>query len=201
MNPFTLKNLYPNLQPWERIRLLLSAQERQDDVEYQRLFNASKIRTWYFSEHLLAEQALHVLTLTFITEQLDAAACLFLGLTQLALHDHKNQEWEQMAECSAYFFSLNAQGWKAFCSAHQFPAETLVARNQSGWVLSCCEQYIPTLAPTLEELKPLHAGPWLTVPEIAARWQSRLLDMIASTPLDTAGNVAADQSVTLMQKD
>lgn len=156
MTASSLKQLYPAIRPWERIRLLLAAEYRHDDVEYQRLFKASKIRAWYFSEHLLTEQALHVLTLTYITEQLDAATSLFLGLTQMALHDQKDKVWEQVAECSAYFFTVNTEGWKSFCIEHHFPAENLVASNQMGWVLPYCEQYIPTLAPTSDELKHLY---------------------------------------------
>lgn len=188
MTASNLKQLYPGIRPWERIRLLLAAQHRHDDVEYQRLFKASKIRTWYFSEHLLAEQALHVLTLTYITEQLDAATSFFLGLFQLALQAPKEKDWEQMAECSAYFFSINAEGWKVFCANNQFPAENLVAANHTGWILPYCEQYIPTLASNSDELKHLHPGPMLTVPDLAKRWQSRLLEMISSTPLDTSEN-------------
>lgn len=185
MTASRLKHLYPEIRPWERIRLLLAAQQRQDDVEYQRLFHASAIRTWHFSEHLLAEQALHVLTLTYITEQLDAATSVFLALTQLALQTSSEQEWDQIAECSAYFFCINTEGWRAFCNDHQFPADSLVAQNQSGWVLPYCEHFLPTLAPTPDDLKHLHPEPWITASDVAQRWHQRLTDMVTSTPLDT----------------
>lgn len=184
MSGTSLKQLYPQILPWERIRLLLAAQHRQDDTEYQRLFDGSTIRAWYFSEHLMAEQALHVLALTYITEQLDAIACVFFALTQLALHSEQEEGLENMAECSAYFFCTNAQGWKEFCDTIRIPAKELVSANHSGWILSFAEQYLPTVTLTPEAMMQRLSQPLVTASQLSRRWYERLKEMIASTPLD-----------------
>lgn len=180
-----LKNLYPQIQPWDRIRLLLAAQHRHDEVECQRLFKASPLKTWCFSEHLLAEQALHVLTLTYITEQLDALACLFFALFQIS--HHPDPDLEYMADHAAYFFSINAQAWNSFCDTIHFSAVELVAANQFGCMLRYGEQYISALAPTSEELMARHGlpGSLITSQDLAKKWKEQLQSMIASTPLDT----------------
>ena len=38
------------------------------------------MHTWHFSEHLLAEAAVHILALIYVSEQLDAAANYFFAL-------------------------------------------------------------------------------------------------------------------------
>lgn len=188
MNRLTLKNLYPEIRPWERIRLLLNADQRQDEVEYQRLFHASPIKQWYFSEHLLAELALHVLTLNYITEQLDSAASLFLALFNLQSESRDDiHSLEQVAELSAYSFTCNLQSWKAFCDDLKVPADSLVQSNHVGSILPHLERLIPTITSTAEELQQagLFPGTPITPPDLTRRWHQRLRDMVQCTPLDT----------------
>lgn len=181
----SLTSLYPQLKSWERIRLLLAADARHDEVEYLRLFDASPIRTWYFSEHLLAEQALHVLTLTFVNEQLDAVACLFFALFQLSHHHEQSAELEFLADCSAYFFNINAQAWKTFCHKIQVDPENLIASNHQGWILSLCATHISDLVPTQEELtKHSLPGQLVTAEDLSTRWLKQLQNMTQSTPWD-----------------
>ena len=188
MNKLTLKNLYPEIRPWERIRLLLAADQRHDEVEYQRLFHASPIKPWFFSEHLLAELSLHVLTLNYITEQLDSAASLFLALFNLQTQSNDDtRNLEHIAELSAYSFTCNLHGWKAFCDDLKVPSDSLVENNHIGSILPHLERLIPTLTSTAEELKQtqLLPGTPITPPDLTRRWHQRLRDMVKSTPLDT----------------
>jgi hypothetical protein len=83
MNANQLTKLYDRLTVWERIPLLITAEARRDDDEYRRLFEASALRTWRFSEHLLVEQALHLLALLYVGEQLGAAAGYFFAMWQM----------------------------------------------------------------------------------------------------------------------
>lgn len=188
MNKLTLKNLYPEIRPWERIRLLLAADQRKDEVEYQRLFDASPIKPWYFSEHLLAELSLHVLTLHYITEQLNSAASLFLALFNLQNHSHDDtRSLEQVAELSAYSFTCNYQGWKAFCDDLKVHADSLVQNNHVGSILPHFERLIPAIASTAEELQQAQFLPdtLITSSDLTRRWHQRLREMVQCTPPDT----------------
>src|SRR6185369_2866074 len=99
MNAAGLPRLYDRLSVWERIPLLIAADGRGDDAEARRLFNTSPIRTWRFSEHLLAEQALHVRAVSYIEEQLDAAANYFHALWRLGDdEDPQAHDWLLVAE-------------------------------------------------------------------------------------------------------
>src|SRR5262245_23467037 len=115
MNTSGLARLYDRLTVWERIPLLLAAEARGDEREYRRLFDASPLRVWHVAEHLLAEQALHVLALMYVGEQLDAAVSYFFALFQMAnADDRRPQDWLLLAESAAYVFAVNADAWRRF---------------------------------------------------------------------------------------
>src|SRR5262249_35066791 len=107
MNPLGLTKLYDHLAVWERIPLLLAAHARGDHSEHQRLFDASPLRTWQCPEHLLAEQALHVLALVYIAEQLNRGATYFFVRLQMS-NGPRPDEWLPAAELAAYLFTANA---------------------------------------------------------------------------------------------
>src|SRR6516164_4020505 len=154
MNANGLARLYDRLTVWERIPLLIAAHARGDDTEYRRLFDASPLRTWHFSEHLVAEQALNVLALIYVGEQLDAAASYFFDLFKMQdPDDPRPEDWLIAADCCAYFFAANAEAWRRFCSELDIAAEALTAANHLGWFLRYCEENIPANAPTAEAMK------------------------------------------------
>jgi len=65
------------------------------------------------NDESLAEQALHVLALTYVGEQLDAAASYFFALGQMENTDDPcPTDWQCAAEASAYFFTANADAWR-----------------------------------------------------------------------------------------
>jgi hypothetical protein len=109
-----------------------SAEARKDDAEYRRLFEASALRTWRSSEHLLVEQALHVLALLYAGEQLDAAAGYFFVMWQMDDVDPPQSEnWLLSAQACAYFFAANADAWRQFCSELSIAPEDLTDGCQS----------------------------------------------------------------------
>ena len=116
MNVNRLAQLYPRFTIWERIRLFLAASHRSDDHEYRRLFTTSPMQTWHFSEHMLAEAAVHVLALIYISEQLDAATNYFFPLWKLQdADDPQPEHWRQAVEVYAYVFTANAEACRRFC--------------------------------------------------------------------------------------
>jgi hypothetical protein len=154
MNANGLIRLYDRLTVWERIPLLLAAQARGDDAEYRRLFSASAVRTWHFSEHLPTEQALHVLAPQYVGEQLDAAANYFFALWRMEdADDPQPEDWRLVADACAYFFVANTEAWRRICSELSITPETLIAGNYRGWFLGYCEQHMPVNAPTAEALQ------------------------------------------------
>src|SRR5262245_12179496 len=154
MNANMLARLYDQITLWERIPLLLAADARGDESERQRLFDASPLRTWRFSEHLLAEQALHTLALMYITEQLDAAAGYFFALWKMQDADNpRPEDWLRAAEARAYFFTANADAWRRFCAELGIAPEALTTANHQGWFLRFCEENMPANAPMADALE------------------------------------------------
>lgn len=192
MNAHRLTQLYDRLAVWERIPLLLAAEARGDDREYRRLFDASPLRAWRFSEHLLAEQALHVLALIYVSEQLDAAATYFFALWHLAdTDDPRPEEWRRAADASAYFFAVNADAWRRFGAELRVAPDALTAANYHGWFLRYCEENMPANAPAAEALQARLSKHGRDVPQLVtaesllASWRNTLLAMTRHAPPGT----------------
>jgi hypothetical protein len=185
MNASGLARLYDRLTVWERIPLLIAAEAREDSVEYQRLFAASPPRTWQFSEHLRAEQAVHVLAMIYVGEQLDAAAAYFWALWQM---DHADlprpEEWLATIESWAYLFTANAEAWRRFCCELDIAPDVLTAANHRGWFLSYCEKNMPANASTAEAMQARWRAIGRDVPQLVTAddllesWRNVLAAMI-----------------------
>jgi len=183
MRKRTLEQLYGRLKPGERIPLLLAAEQRQDQTEYQQLFDASPIQNWYLPEHLMAELSLHVLTLTYVTQQLEAAGIVFFALFQM--NQQPSSDLDRMGEAAAYFFTINAQGWKGFCNQLGISSGVLVQGNYDGWLLSLCEQHMPNLAPTEAELRETFGDKqFVQSDDVRKRWAQLFKQMTLRTPLE-----------------
>ena len=184
-----LARLYGRLTIWERIPLLLAAEARGDEAEYRRLFNSSAPRAWRFPEHLLAEQALHVLALIYVGEQLDAAASYFFALWKMGDPDELGpRDWHLKADSCAYFFAANLDAWRRFCSGLGIAPEALTAANHRGRFLHFCEARMPANAPTLEGLQVRlgESGPdaaqLVTADSLLAGWRGLLQEMTHHAP-------------------
>jgi hypothetical protein len=192
MNDKPLARLYDRLTIWERIPLLLAAEARGDEAEHRRLVDSSPLRTWRASEHLLAEQALHLLALIYVGEQLDAAASYFYALWQLDdADDPRPEDWLLlMIDVSAYFFTANAEAWRRFCRELDIAADALTAANHQGWFLPFCEERMPAHAPTAEAVQARlrkagrDVSQLVTADRLLARWRSRLRAMTRHAPPD-----------------
>jgi hypothetical protein len=192
MNANGLARLYDRLTVWERIPLLLAADRRDDAAEYRRLGDTSRLRTWRFPEHLLAEQALHTLALIYVGEQLDAAARYFFIAWRLGDDDDPRAgEWLLEAEACAYFFAANADAWRRFCGELDIAPGALTAANHLGWFLPYCEEHMPASAPTAETLQTRFrasgqdASHLVTADSLLASWQDLLGSMTGHAPRAT----------------
>jgi hypothetical protein len=188
MNVNGLNRLYDRLRIWERIPLMVAAGARGDTAEYDRLFGASPMRTWHFPEHLLAEQALHVLAMMYVGEQLDAAGSYFFALWCMGgADDPERGDWLLAAEGCAYFFTVNAEAWGRFCSELGIAPDSLTAANHCGWFLPYCLDRMPALAPTPQALEARFREMGRDVPQIVtadallARWRDLLQNMTRHT--------------------
>jgi hypothetical protein len=191
MNANGLARLYDRLTVWERIPALIAAQARGDDIEYRRLFDASPLRTWRFSEHLVAEQALNVLALIYIGEQLDAAASYFFDMYKMQDPDDPcPEDWLIAAESCAYFLAANAEAWRRFCSELDIAPEALTAGNHRGWFLRYCEENMPANAPTAEVMQARFRErgydvlQLVTADKLLASWENVLQEMTGHAPRD-----------------
>jgi hypothetical protein len=188
-NAKDLSKLYNRLTIWERIPLLFAAEARADNAEHGRLFNSSRIRLWHLPEHLLAEQALHVLALIYVGEQLDAAASYFHALWRLADSTYpRSEEWLLIAEVNAYTFTANADAWRRFCTELGIQPESLVAANYFGWFLGYCEENMPRNAPSANALEErirvagLFDSQLVSADDLLASWHEMLRNMTGHSP-------------------
>jgi hypothetical protein len=190
MKQIRLNTLYHRLTPWERIPLLIAAQDRGDETEHQRLLATSPLRSWRFSEHLLAEEALHILALIYIGEQLDAAANYFFANVQMFVADEARAQadWQLMADGNAYFFTANTQAWSRFCAELHTAPDALLAVNHQGWFLGYCQEHMPASAPSPEALQTRlsqqgrQRGTLVTADALFASWQKALRAMTRHAP-------------------
>jgi hypothetical protein len=194
MKRFHLNKDYHRLTTWERIPLLIAAQDRGDEMDHQWLSRTSPLQSWHFSEHLLAEEALHVLALTYVGEQLDAAANYFFACMQMvvAQEARPQADWRLMADVNAYFFTANTQAWRRFCAQLHIAPDALVAANHQGWFLQYCQERMPAKAPSPESLrtrlgkkrrKPVTL---VTADSLLASWQNALRAMTRYAPPEFA---------------
>jgi crotonobetainyl-CoA:carnitine CoA-transferase CaiB-like acyl-CoA transferase len=166
----------------ERIPLLLAAHLRKDDAEYQRLFSSAPRRKMCLPNHLLPEQALHVVAQQYIRNQLELVGTHFLALLQMT-HDDESatSDWELVTHTTAYVFRINAQAWKMLCEEQGITAADLIQGNDDGLLLPYCQTNMPS--PTQEEVLKLferygiHAQQLVTVEQTWQQWKLQLQEM------------------------
>jgi hypothetical protein len=184
-----LEKLYDRLTVWERIPASVAAAARDDEAEYRRLFNTSRLWPWLVPEHLPSELALHILALIYVGEQLDAAATYFFVLWKMRDRgEPRPGDWRTGAEACAYFFAANADAWRRFEADLNILPGTLAAGNHQGWFLRFCEEQMPANAPTADALRALLEAGGQEVPQLVtaddllADWRNLLQSMTHNAP-------------------
>jgi hypothetical protein len=149
-----LPKLYDKLTVWERLPLLIAADDRDDEVEWGRLFDASPLKSWKFSEHLMAEQALNTLALCYVIDQLEAASIYFYSQFQrFGEEPNRDRDWGLEADLQAFTFQTSAQAWRLFCGGVGIDPDAMVRVNFKGWFLKYCEKHMPACVPAEEDLR------------------------------------------------
>lgn len=152
MNTNRLSRLYHCLPVWERIPWFVAAHARRDEAEYRHLFVASPPRTWQRSAYLLAEQALYVLALIHVTEQLAAVNDFFTRRRLEDTDDLRPEDGVRAVEASASFFAANADARRRFRAGLGLAPVALTAADDHGWFLQYRAEKMPANAPTAEAL-------------------------------------------------
>jgi hypothetical protein len=184
-----LAKWYDRLTDGERLPLLLAAQARGDAAEYRRLVQNSPVRAWRFAEHLWAEIALHVLALTSVGAQLDAAAGFFFDRWRSGnADDLRLSDRLLAADARAYSFAANAEAWRRFCAGLGVAPAALTAANHRGWFLRYCEEHLPAHAPTAEAARAQipessrDGRELVTADDLLARWRRLWQEMTGPAP-------------------
>jgi hypothetical protein len=152
MNTNGLGRMYGLLSVRERLPMLLAAGARGDDIEVRRLEEAASIRTMQFSDYLWPSLKLNVMTLIYLTEQLDTLACYWHAQWRLDDPDNpKTEDWQFVTDASGHFFNSNAEAWRLFCAELHIDPGHLAAGNYHGWLLGFCSERMPT--PNVDALK------------------------------------------------
>lgn len=192
MNTNGLTKLYQHLLPRERLPLLLAAKARGDQQEQQRLATSAPMRVGRVPDYVPGEIAANVLALVYVTEQLDYAANYWHALWRHADPDDPGPaSWQLAADLSAYIFARNAEAWRMFWQEMHIDADALTDANHHGWLLRFCEQRMPTVAPTREDLIERMRRPGaddlqpITTDDLVASWR-RLFESCAGQSMRAA---------------
>jgi hypothetical protein len=150
MSAKALAKLYDQLAPLERISLIVAAEARNDEDECRRLADTAPFTTLHVRDFRLTYQAVHLLALMFIAEQLDALANYWHAMWRLQTENDAG-DWLFQRDCSAYFVVCNSDGWRRFCEELSFDPDALVTSNYHGCLLQYCTSGMPANAPSRDE--------------------------------------------------
>lgn len=120
---------YDKLTPWERLPLIVAANQRDDGAEAERLARSAPRQTMSVSDYYGLGKGVEEAVIWYLTEQLAAAAELWRGLF---LCDQEMAEWERKARrrrgeeppdlfapgvrLAGYAIQVFAEGWRLFCA-------------------------------------------------------------------------------------
>jgi hypothetical protein len=144
MNLNRIASMYGRLLPRERLPLAMSALDRGDTAEFERLLRSGQ------TSDRDGMVMINILALVFITEQLEYAFA-YRDFTDRA-ECLEDSAWKYLSLTAAYMFAINAEGWKQFCAEMNVDAECLVDGNYRGFMLRLAREWMPP-APAQEEVK------------------------------------------------
>ena len=191
MNPLKqLQRRYDRLKEWERIPLLLAAEGRGDDDEYDRLRRTAPRTEWTIPDIGMAEQALNILSYMFAVQQLETASTFFFMAWNFV--DDKGELAEETLlalEACNYFYSVNALAWTAFCKGLGIDPATLVKANHHSTVIEMITEGMLRHAPTREDYcasvaaRGKDPNEIMTVESRTEYWRDWLRDLTKCTPV------------------
>ena len=193
MSPNTLTRHYEHLSVWERVRLRLAAQAREDEVEEHRLNDTAPILQVPTRSHFRTELVLHTFALMYVAEQLESASWHFFAQMKLREGDVTDPDvlgsLAAIACTHAFCFHIRMLGWKKFCRSLGVDPDALVEGNHNGIMLKFCAEKIGEFAPTAEELtgwfrsKGQEPGTLISVESVYQSWRQLLEKATHEPPL------------------
>jgi len=142
---------YSPLTRRERTVRLLAAQAAGDRTQVGLLMHATPICTYLLPDTMMVEHLLHIMTLMYVSEQLEQAAlCINAMFCDLIETD---DEWDYVGNIAAYLFRIGREGWHQFTKAIGVDANFLFKENHQGTMLEQYGDKICEIAPSAEELQ------------------------------------------------
>jgi hypothetical protein len=141
---------YSPLSRRERTVRLLAAQAAGDQTQVQLLKHATPNYLYRLPDTIMVEQMLHIMTLMYVSEQLEwAAICINAMFCDLIETD---DESDYIASIAAYLFRIGREGWLEFTQSIGVDAESLIKGNYQGGMLNEYGDKICEIAPSAEDL-------------------------------------------------
>jgi hypothetical protein len=133
MNINNLAKHYDTLTAWERLPLIVAAQQRGDWQEVRRLAASAPCHEWRVPDYCGLAEGLPLLTLLHWTRRLATALHLVavagialrdgLGEGKKEKQDQREEEATDALRLLAYRLSAQTDGWKQFCAELQMDPE------------------------------------------------------------------------------
>lgn len=170
----------PQLTRLQRFKRLLKAEENQDETELQLLKQITPHLVYRLPDTMMPLQMLYVCTMTYVAEQLDHGAMVFVALWEQMSNPDSSSSWDIVGLCHAYRFKIGTEAWQRFTASLGVDPQKLVLANHSGSFLELLENRVCELAPSTEEITNIlqeqgqRADGLPTVEGMAREWQ-RLL--------------------------
>jgi hypothetical protein len=143
----------------ERTVRLLVAEAEENRSQIALLEHATPHHNYVLPDTRIPQGMLHVLTLTYVSEQLDLAAlCMNAMLCQMLDPDpEQHRERDTTAKAAAYRYRIGRDAWHQFMESLELNPALLVNANYQGCMLAFCDKNVCAVAPSAEEMQAILA--------------------------------------------
>jgi hypothetical protein len=169
-----LEGLYPNqnqdevrtapvgdspLSRRERTVRLLVAEAQGNRSQIALLEHATPCHNYLIPDTSVPQGMLHVLALTYVSEQLEMAAlCINAMFCQMINPDQEqDRERDSTAKAAAYMYRIGHDAWRQFVESLGLDPTLLVDANYRGCMLAFCDENVCAIAPAAEEMQAILA--------------------------------------------
>jgi hypothetical protein len=159
-----LAKLYDRLTPRERLPLIVAASARGDERERARLLASAPTNLFRLPDYFALADTLRLLALFHVARMLDLAALYWHASVMAAQADEfrgragkaERESRLDAARMLAYLLTVNAAGWRQFCSELRIDADVLLRCMPGYETLARAEEVAGIVAFTSAE-----AAVWL----------------------------------------
>jgi hypothetical protein len=133
MNTNGLAKLYDRLTPKERLPLIMEAWAREDEAERNRLSLSAPRRSFRLPDYYWLLEGMSHVAFFHLLETLDVAAIYWQANGLLEQEEALGKEADKalrdqldgLTRMFAYHFLLNIDGWRLFCTQHNYDPDYL----------------------------------------------------------------------------